>query len=185
MRWPTAMLLAALVTAGCHSTQPTFDPFFPKTRIPPPPTGAATGAPDASYTSPAPPFTPSAPPAGGSYAPPGGFPYQQSPTPAPGSGGYVPGPAPTGAGIVQPTGNVSLAQYRTAAGTSTAGQPSQSKRSKYVPTVDDQPSPVYERGGRRGSVNSNPPAQAADDGGMGAIDIMDLPPVNDTRDRVE
>jgi hypothetical protein len=192
MRWPTAMLLAALGTAGCHTSQPTFDPFFPRTRIPPPATGAATGAPDAFYTSPTPPLTGSAPsympPAtgaggsGGSYAPPGGFPRQSSPTPAPGAGSYVPGPVSTNSASAAPAaGNVALAQY-SADGTSATRQPAQSKRPSYVATADNQPSAVYERGWQAGGSSTN---LAASDSSTDAIDIMDLPPVQGSRGQVE
>ncbi|HVA51177.1 MAG TPA: hypothetical protein VNH11_32850 [Pirellulales bacterium] len=113
MRWPAAWMFAAVWAAGCHSTPPAFDPFLPNTRIPPPPTGAATGSGDANYLNPAP-FTgsvpayppPAAVPGGNGtsnpYTPPGGYQYQPSPapastpTPAAGGGfGSTPGPAPS------------------------------------------------------------------------------------------
>src|SRR5690348_7739486 len=102
MRWPAAVVFAAAWATGCHSAPPAFDPFLPRTRIPPPATGAATGSGDAVYTSPAPvtgspptysPAVPSSNGANGLYAPPGGYQFQQgSPTPA--SGGYAPIPGP-------------------------------------------------------------------------------------------
>lgn len=175
MRWPTAMLLATLCTAGCRSSQPTFDPFLPRTRIPPPPTGAATGTPDAYYTNPTPPMTgtapawsappaaaPPAPAAGGLYAPPGGFQYQQSaPATAPATSGYapVPGPAPLN---------------RTSTATPTVGQRS---KTKYVATADTTPSTVYERGGQPDAA-LKPPVLAANEAPSATVDIMDLPPVN-------
>ncbi|MGH7139213.1 MAG: hypothetical protein ACREHD_26000 [Pirellulales bacterium] len=170
MRWPTALLLATLWAAGCRSSQPTFDPFLPRTRIPPPPTGAATGAPDAYYTNPTPPMTgtapawsaPPAPAAGSLYAPPGGYQYQQSaPGTAPAASGYapVPGPAPLN---------------RTSAAAPTVGQRS---KTKYIATADTTPSAVYERGGQI-DVAQKPPVLAANEATSETVDIMDLPPVN-------
>jgi hypothetical protein len=113
MRWPAAMVLAAACAVGCHSAPPVFDPFLPRTRIPPPGTGAANGAPDANYISPAPPYTGSAPAytpspatgapsaggANGPYAPPGGFQYQQS---APTGGGFGATPGPVNSSQILP-----------------------------------------------------------------------------------
>lgn len=191
MRWPTALLLAALGTAGCRN-QPTSDPFFPRTTIPPPPTGSATGAPDAYYTNPAPPMSGSAPPfvppstgappanpPGNLYSPPGGFQYQQSPTMAPGSSGYAPtpGPAPRGsASLFQPTREVKTVQYEEPNSGTTVGQVPRMKQTKYVRTADTQPSPVYDRGGPV-EAGVSAPAEAAADSSSEAIDIMDLPSV--------
>ena len=200
MRWPTAMLLAALGTAGCRNPQPTFDPFFPRTRIPPPSTGAATGAPDAFYTSPTPPLTGSAPAyspsasgapaAGGSsgfYSPPGGFQYQQpSPTPAPGASGYMPTPGPVSprsTSVARPADSITSARYEEPAD-EPANQSARVSRANYVRTVDNQPSAVYERGGQTGA-NSSTSALAADDSSSDTIDIMDLPPVKRSRGQVE
>jgi hypothetical protein len=193
MRWPTALLLAALGTAGCRNSQPTSDPFFPRTTIPPPPTGSATGAPDAYYTNPTPPLNGSAPqfippstgapaasPPSNFYSPPGGFQYQQpSPTMAPGASGYAPtpGPAPRGStSMFQPTGEVTTAQYDDDTSQTTIGQVPRMKQAKYVRTADTQPSAVYERGGTV-DAGTSPPALASDDTSSDPIDIMDLPPV--------
>lgn len=172
MRWPTALLLAALYTAGCRNAQPTLDPFLPRTRIPPPATGAATGAPDAYYTNPAPPMTGGAPawpapaatspPTGPSnlYAPPGGYQYPQ-PAPAPGGGNYAP---PT-------TGTPLSATDDTPA----IGQIPRAKPTKYVATANTAPSAVYDRG--QPDAARNQPELAANDESS-AVDIMDLPPVS-------
>ena len=119
MRWPAAWALAAVCAVGCHSTSPALDPFLPRTRIPPPATGAATGEP--YYANPALPFNGSAPaypppPAavpsgvGGSpYTPPGGYQYQPSTAPSGGTGmNTTPGPV-KGASlhIVPPVGGQS------------------------------------------------------------------------------
>ena len=171
MRWPAAMVFAAAWAAGCHSAPPVLDPFFPRTRIPPPATGAATGSGDALYTSPAPPMTGSAPSyspgttfpnTGGSnglYAPPGGYQFQQvSPTPA--TGGYAPIPGPVNRS----------SQFAPSQG-------AQVVRASHVTTVDDEPSAVYERG------RQAEPAQAAepDDSSAQTVDIMELPSVSRTR----
>ena len=174
MRWPTAVVFAAACAAGCHSTPPAFDPFLPRTRIPPPATGAATGSGDAVYTSPAPPMTGSTPSysptttfpnAGGSnglYAPPGGYQFQQgSPTPA--SGGYAPIPGP----VNRPD----TSQFAPSQG-------AQVVRASHVTTVDDEPSAVYERG--RPAESAEPVEQKVaerDDSSSQAVDIMDLPQV--------
>ncbi|HEX7379096.1 MAG TPA: hypothetical protein VF278_18380 [Pirellulales bacterium] len=143
MRWPTAMLLAAMFVAGCRRAQPSFDPFLPRTRIPPPATGAATGAPDAYYTNPTPPMTGTAPgwPAPGAavpsttptdlYSPPGGYQYPQ-PTPAPTAPGPMPVPAPS--------------QPATTSVTPGIGQVPRANRLKYVATADTSRSAVYEAG---------------------------------------
>jgi hypothetical protein len=171
MRWPTALLLAAFCAAGCHSAQPTLDPFLPRTRIPPPATGAATGAPDANYTNPAPPMTggapawpaPANPPAAGPgnlYAPPGGYQYPQ-PTPAPGASNYP--PASTGTPLSK------------ADDTPAIGQIPRAKPTKYVATADTAPSAVYERG--QPDAAGDQPELASNDESS-AVDIMDLPPVS-------
>lgn len=168
MRWPTALLLAALCMAGCRRAQPTFDPFLPRTRIPPPATGAATGAPDAYYTNPAPPMTGTAPswPAAGAppaspgnlYSPPGGYQYPQpAPAPGPSNSAPVPGPATTG----MPPG---------------VGQVPRANRMKYVATADTSRSAVYEAGGASDASQKQP--ELAVDDRSSAVDIMDLPPVN-------
>ncbi|HEV3344765.1 MAG TPA: hypothetical protein VG125_30595 [Pirellulales bacterium] len=163
MRWPAAIFLAAVCAVGCHSTPSQLDPFLPNRRIPPPATGAASGTPDAYYTSPAPPYTGApayqAPPAGatgganGSYIPPGGYAPPGSPTPAPVSGGF---------GAVPSAGRGSVG--------ATPAQ-SQVTRASYATTADQEPSAVYQR--RRASpatsANQAPSSQS--------IDIMDLPPV--------
>lgn len=169
IRWPTALLLAALCMAGCRRAQPTFDPFLPRTRIPPPPTGAATGAPDAYYTNPTPPMTGSAPgwpapatgaPVGNQFAPPASYPYPQ-PTTAPGSSTYTPAPGP--------------APLPTTGATPPVGQIPRANRMKYVATADTSPSAVYERG-KQADASQNQPELAANEASS-AVDIMDLPPV--------
>lgn len=169
MRWPTALLLAACCMAGCHRAQPSLDPFLPRTRIPPPPTGAATGAPDAYYTNPAPPMTGTAPswpataPTTGPsdlYSPPGGYQYPQ-PTPATSSGGYAPAPgpaAPAATGVAPGVGQVPRAN-----------------RMKYVATADTSRSTVYERD-TQADASQTQPTLARDE--SSAVDIMDLPPVD-------
>lgn len=176
MRLPTALLLAALCLAGCRRAQPTFDPFLPRTRIPPPPTGAATGAPDAYYTNPTPPMTGGAPswPAAGApaaapgnlYSPPGGYQYPQ-PTPAPGSSNYAP-----------PPGSAPAASTGVAPG---VGQVPRPNPMKYVATADTSRSAVYDRDDQS-DASQKPPELALDDAPSAqtssAVDIMDLPPVS-------
>ncbi|HET6879573.1 MAG TPA: hypothetical protein VFI31_05440 [Pirellulales bacterium] len=174
MRWPTAMLLAACCTAGCRNSQPASDPFYlPSTRVPPPPTGAAVGAPDAYYTNPAPPMNGAAPswpapgpaPANGSnglYSPPGGYQYQPSaPTPAPNAGSYLPSPGPA------PARNASNAAPRSM-------RTNRVTQASYVTSVDETPSAVYES---VGDSAGEQPELAANDASSAPIDIMDLPPV--------
>ena len=43
MRRLFAVILLALLTVGCKSQAPVYDPFFGRTTIPPPPTGSVTG----------------------------------------------------------------------------------------------------------------------------------------------
>lgn len=169
MRWPAAMVFAAVSAVGCHSAPRTFDPFLPRTTIPPPPTGAASGAPDANYVSPAAPYAspPAYPqpavgaPAGGNgnglFAPPAGQ-YQPGPTPAPVGGGYGTTPGPVNSTQFSPArqGNQSTPATRTS----------------YATTVDDEPSAVYER--RRPAKTA---AATTKDASSPAIDIMDLSPV--------
>lgn len=172
MRWPTAMLLAAMFVAGCRRAQPSFDPFLPRTRIPPPATGAATGAPDAYYTNPTPPMNGTAPswPAPGAavpsttptdlYSPPGGYQYPQ-PTPAPTAPG--PGPAPSLPATTSATPGI--------------GQVPRANRLKYVATADTSHSAVYEPGEQANGSSQNQPQFAPEDTSS-EMDIMDLPPVH-------
>jgi hypothetical protein len=176
MRWPAAMFFAAVCAVGCRSTRSTTDPFF-RTTIPPPGTGAASGAPDAYYTSPAPPYgagVPSyqgpiggAPATGGSNGPfaPSGYP-QGSPSPAPANGGFgaVPGPVPTSQ--VSPP----------------ASQAPRLAKASYVTTADAEPSAVYQRrSAAAGTVSARITASDVGASSTGptsqAVDIMDLPPV--------
>lgn len=174
MRWPAAVAFAAVFVAGCHRTPQALDPFLPNTRIPPPPTGAAAGAPDAYYTSPTPPYsgaTPAYAPAAGGvpatgsngpFAPAGG--YQQS-SPAPAAGGFGPVPAPINQSGLVPAGQ--------------DGSDSQTVRlvsheeTNHLPAVDDEPSTVYDRGPTKeiSQASANEHAQSE------AVDIMDLAPV--------
>lgn len=198
MRWPAAWAFAAVCAVGCHSTSPSLDPFLPRTRIPPPPTGAATGSGDAYYTSPAPPFNSSAPAypppaaavpggAGGSpYTPPGGFQYNSSPTPAGGSGmGTTPGPVRGAASqFVPPVGGrsadrgVVLAAHQEASQYGETLNTAATKVRRKSPVVrashnvaaDDEPT-VYER---KASATRT---DVADSASAGAVDLMDLPAV--------
>lgn len=52
MTRPLILILAGLSVMGCKSQSPTADPFFGRTTIPPPPTGAATGQPCNPYQTP-------------------------------------------------------------------------------------------------------------------------------------
>lgn len=205
MRWPAAIVFAATCTVGCHSSPPVFDPFLPRTRIPPPGTGAATGAPDANYINPAPPYSNSAPPyapapatgapatsgANGPYAPPGGYHYQQS---APTSGGLGGTPGPVNSSQVLPSSprssdersvvlashddSQSTCQNRSVAEKSQPRtQSGQVLRASYVTAADSEPSTVYER--RRAAKATGP--ATPDDSSSEAIDIMDLPPVSSSR----
>jgi hypothetical protein len=181
MRWPAAMAFAAVLAAGCHRTPQALDPFLPSTRIPPPPTGAATGAPDANYINPAPPYSgasPAYPPQGvapaagsnGLFAPPGGNPYQQSaPTPAPADGGFGPVPAPINHSSSAPAGR----DGTDSRGTRLVSHEvmDDNKAANHVTTVDEEPSAVYEHG------EAAPMPAASKPTASQAIDIMDLPPV--------
>ena len=173
MRWPAAIVFAAVCAVGCHSTPQVFDPFLPRTTIPPPGTGAATGAPDANYVNPTAPYSGSAPAytpapsngapasggANGLYAPPGGYHYQQS---APTNGGLGAIPGPVNSSQVLPTAprpsknqGAVLASYDDGQATSqnravsAASQPrtqsGQVLRASYATTADMEPSTVYER----------------------------------------
>lgn len=171
LRWPTALLLAAMSVAGCRRAQPTFDPFLPRTRIPPPATGAATGAPDANYTNPVPPMTggapnwptPGAPSAAPSdlYSPPGGYQYPQ-PTPAPGAVSPAPVTVP--------------AQPATTSNSPGIGQVPRANRMKYVATADTSRSAAYERDDGADASQKQPQLAVGDT--SSEVDIMDLPPVN-------
>src|SRR5487761_1539931 len=127
MRGPAAMVFAAACAAGCHSAPPALYPFLPRTRIPPPGTGAATGSPDAyPYTGSAPAYSPPTNVPGGAgsnglFAPPGGYPFQPS-SPAPATGGYAPIPGP-----------VNRSQSQAA-----PSQAAQVVRASHVTTADDE-----------------------------------------------
>lgn len=77
MKWLPAVLVAALLTAGCRTPAPTFDPFAGRTTVPPPGTGTIDPAAGQPYYQGAPP--PGAAPTT-TYpdtAPPGGYGYPQ------------------------------------------------------------------------------------------------------------
>lgn len=103
MRRSAAMALAAALAAGCNNTAPSADPFAPRllpsTRVPPPGTGTAGGAGNASYyTAPTPgplptPAPAALPAAGGSGADvPSNGPFRASPS---GAGSFTPNQSST------------------------------------------------------------------------------------------
>jgi hypothetical protein len=64
MKWLSALLLVGLLVAGCKSQAPMADPFFGRTTIPPPATGAVGRAADPCYQPPPLVQTPPQAPAG-------------------------------------------------------------------------------------------------------------------------
>ncbi len=97
MRWSAAIVLAAVLAAGCNNTAPSNDPFAPRllpsTRVPPPATGAAGAVDGSYYNSPAPGPLPTPAPAAlpsssaGSLDTPANGPFRASPA---GAGSFTP-----------------------------------------------------------------------------------------------
>jgi hypothetical protein len=98
MKRPLVLWSAALLAAGCHSSQPSNDPFFARTTVPPPATGSYSNqgpapyynSPPAGYQVPGAnrgiaPSNPTGQP-NNPYDPPGGF----RSMPTPGSSGAIP-----------------------------------------------------------------------------------------------
>ena len=181
MRWRAAVFLAAACAVGCRSASSS-DPFL-RTTIPPPGTGAASGAPDAYYTNPAPPYGGGVP----SYQAPS---YQAPAYPAPAAGGtngpFAPTPAPASGGFGTVPGPVPTSQV-----SPRASQTPRVAKASFVTTADDEPSTVYQRrpGAPRSAASDaepssvgSSPARPSFTGSSVAksssqsIDIIDLPP---------
>ena len=90
MTRPLMLILLGLLLTGCKSQAPTCDPFFPRTTIPSPPTGAAVGRPsDPGYQTP--PVVQTAPQMPAAVAPPQ---VQLSPQASAGATTFQPSTAP-------------------------------------------------------------------------------------------
>lgn len=182
MRWPAALVMAAACAGGCRGAPPAVvDPW--RTRVPPPATGEAAASLDSYY---APPNYPSQGPLP-SPAP--------SPTVAPSNvypQGY-PGSAPPASGGFTPNTSAPSGQGRLS--TPTPGQKGPAGATSTRLVSHTETAPHQEDGAASGVVQANhlawtsagsgrdASAAAADEGGGdgGVRDIMDLPPVGQSR----
>ena len=127
MMRPLILTLVGLLVVGCKSQSPTSNPFFGRTTIPPPPTGAATGQPCNTYQ--APPVAQVPPQSPGAISPPlvqmpSQPPAVSSTAPAPAASSPLPGfqPSPPAATTPPPTSPPATApSYSSPRPTSTGG----------------------------------------------------------------